>query len=143
MGLAFYDKNKQPFGTSPFRSFFDGHLGGVFEEKVYLRNDDPSVYYTNIVASIEVAAYQDTGETGTTGWGVKLMYGERRPTEAEWDAVRPSEPIVIPDIGTTALADTFTYHPIWIRIFCPGNEPAQIRENQKLKVSFFKRKVGA
>ena len=40
--------------------------------------------------------------------GVSLMYGTRRPTEAEWDLVRSGDGIQIPDIETTEAADTST-----------------------------------
>lgn len=143
MGLAFYDDSKTLFGVSPLRTFHDGHLGGSQEKLIYLRNDDSAKYYTNITVHLEVDSYEDFGPFGTTGWGVKYIYGERRPTEAEWDEVRAGDAIAIPDIGDTSLADTFTYHPIWVRVYCPGGEPAQIRENQTIKVFYFERNVGA
>ena len=83
-----------------------------------------------------IGGYLDLGEFGLTGWGIKLMYG-KGSTEAEWDLVKSGDSIGIPDIGSTQAADTFTNHPIWVRIYCPGNESAQIRENIQLKVSYF------
>ena len=71
------------------------------------------------------------------------MYGTRRPTEAEWDLVRSGDGIKIPDIGSTEAADTFTNHPVWTRIYCPALEPADIRENMQLKITYYARKVGA
>jgi len=71
------------------------------------------------------------------------MYGKRRPTEAEWDLVRSSDGIEIPDIGTTEAADTFAQHPVWVRIYCPGGELAQIRENMQLRIRYYVRSVGA
>lgn len=150
MGLAFYDENQvvypstgNPLEQGDFRSFHDGHLGEIFEKVIYLRNDDPSRYFTNLVLSYTIDAYGDFGEFGSTGWGIKFMYGQRRPTEAEWDLVRSNGPLALPDIGNTLIADTSTYHPIWIRIVCPGAQAAQIRENQKLKLTLFERLVGA
>lgn len=154
MGLKFYDENKVVYGSQtpvgdedgrfgPERTNSDGRLGGPYERVVYIRNDDVSNYYTNIVLSYESTLYNDIGEFGDSGWGIKYMYGERRPTEAEWDEVRSGEPLVLPDIGTTLAADTYTYHPFWIRVYCPGDKAAQIRENQLLRVSYYDRKVGA
>jgi hypothetical protein len=71
------------------------------------------------------------------------MYGKRRPTEAEWDRMRSGDGVELPDIGTTEAADTFTNHPIWVRVYCPGGEMAQLKENMRLKISYFERKVGA
>jgi hypothetical protein len=127
----------------PFRTFFDGRIGGAYEELVHIRNDDAGKYYTNIVASYARGSYADDGEYGNTGWSVKFLYGERRPTEGEWNEVKPGDSISLPDIGSTDAADTSTYHPIWIRVFCPGNAPAQIRENQSLVITFYERVVGA
>mgnify|MGYP003112720137 FL=1 len=142
--LIFYDENYQAFDENPLRSFHNGYLGDSHEQICYLRNRDPSVYYSNIKIKPEmIGGYKDIGEFGLTGWGIKLMYGKRRPTEAEWDLVRSGDAISIPDIGTTEAADTFTNHPVWIRIYCPGNEDAQIRENMQLKVTYFVKKVGA
>lgn len=147
MGLNFYDKDKVIFSKvgdifGPERTFHDGYIGSVFENVVYIRNDDPTKWYTNITLVLELSGYGDIGEFGTTGWGIKFLYGERRPTEAEWDLVRSGDAISIPDIGVQDDADTHTYHPIWYRVFCPGGESAQIRENQKLRLLYFKRNVG-
>ena len=154
MALQFYDADKTSYAAlptedsevtrqGPYRTSSDGRLGGAYEEIVYLRNDDPSTYYTNLVLSYEQAIYNDTGEFGDSGWGVKYMYGERRPTEAEWNEVRSGEPLILPDIGTTDAADTYTYHPVWVRVFCPGGIAAQLREAQRLRLSYFSKKVGA
>jgi hypothetical protein len=155
MGLKLYNDDKTIFGTLPVqkasedsrfgpqRTHSDGRLGGAFETVVYVRNDDPSTYFTDIVMSYESELYNDVGEFGDSGWGIKYMYGERRPTEAEWDEVRSGEPLALPDIGSTVAADTYTYHPFWMRVYCPGGTAAQLRENQRLRISYYERKVGA
>lgn len=143
MALSFYDDTQTLFGVSPLRTFHDGHLGGSHEKLIYLRNADVAKYYTNITVHLSVDTYEDLGVLGTTGWGVKFVYGQRQPTEGEWDQVRAGDAIAIPDIGSTTLADTSTYHPIWVRVFCPGETAAQIRENQTVQVFYFERNVGA
>ena len=143
MGLAFYDDGQTLFAGNPLRTFHDGHLGSSQDKLIYLRNNDVAKYYTNITVHHTINTYEDLGPCGTTGWGTKFMYGQRRPTEAEWDEVRSGDPISIPDIGSTSIADTFTYHPIWIRVTCPGNESAQARDNQAIQVFFLEQNVGA
>lgn len=140
--LAFYDSEYSLFNGEPLRSVHNGKAGGAWDTLIFLRNDDSANYYTNIILSYENSNYNDYGVRGDTGWGVKFLYGARQPTEAEWDSVSSGESLVIPDIGSTIAADTYTYHPIWVRVYCPGNTNAQIREGQLLKVSFSDFKVG-
>jgi len=144
MALAFYqEKNTSSAFSDPLRSFHHGPMGSVHEEIVYIHNTDSSKYYSNVLLTFEVTDYDDWGELGATGWGVKLMYGERRPTEAEWNLVRSGEGIQLPDIGESWSADTGTYHPVWIRIVSPANEVAQIRSGQQLKLTALEHPVGA
>lgn len=144
MGLSFYNSSKVAFGeTDVLRSFHDGHLGASWEDLIYIRNDDSARYFTNLVLRYTATNYDDYGEFGSTGWGVKFMYGQRRPTEAEWDLVRSGDPLVLPDIGDTSAADTHTYHPIWVRVICPGGQAAQIREGQTITLGKLEKLVGA
>lgn len=143
MGLKFYDDTQTLFGAEPLRTTHDGQVGGSDEVLVYVRNDDAGLYFTNLSVAAEVNLYNDWGEFGDTGWGIKLLYGERRPTEAEWDLVRSGDSIVLPDIGDTSAADTSTYYPVWVRVYCPGGEPAQIRDNLRLRLGYYARVVGS
>lgn len=143
MSLVFLDKNMKSFNGDPFRSFHDGYSGEVFEDKIYLKNLDKSRYYTQITMEPKFKnSYQeDSGELGNTGWSIKLMYGERRPTEEEWSAMPPAAIISIPDIGDKSRADTIRKHPIWIRIFCPGNTGAHIKKNIYLELEYYEKVV--
>lgn len=146
MALAFYDDDDTTpviYTTDPLRSFHHGQLGSIHEEMINIRNADAGTYYTNVSLAFQVKTYNDFGELGISGWSVKLMYGARRPTEAEWDLIASGATIQLPDIGTTGGADITTYHPVWIRIYSPGGELAQIRDNQQLKLLAFERIVGA
>lgn len=144
MGLAFYDEDQVLLdGSDKFRPYVNGYLGGAHEEIIYLRNDDVSRWYTNITVSLVTTTYDGAGELGTSGYSFKFMYGERRPTEAEWDTVISGASLTIPDIGTTVAADTSTYHPVWIRVYVPGNTPASINETFSIRLSYFPRLVGA
>jgi len=144
MSLTLYDDSYQSIATDPLRFNLNGHSGGSHERLFYIRNHDPKYWYTNVTLQpVTVAGYDDNGEFGETGWGVKVMYGKRRPSEAEWDRVRTGDAVIIPDIGSTHAADTFTYHPVWVRYYCPGSVSAQIREATTLKISYNVRNVGA
>ena len=125
-----------------FRSH-NGKPGGACEKLVFIRNGDPTNYYTNLTVSYENTLADDYGSAGSTGWSVKFLYGRRQPTEEEWDSVLAGQSIALPDIGSTLAADTFTFYPLWIRVYCPGGAPAQVREGQSIKVYFDEKKVGA
>ena len=144
MSIKLYKDDMQPYSTDPMRTFHNGYLGGSHEELFYLRNDDAGNYYTNILLTPElIGGYDDAGEFGLTGWGIKLMYGRRRPTEAEWDLVRSGDSIQLPDIGSSEAADTFTNHPVWARVYCPAGEAAKIKENMQISITYYSKKVGA
>lgn len=141
--LAFYDEDFALFNGNPLRTVHNGKPGGADDKLLFIRNNDESNYYTDIVVSYENLNADDYGEVGSTGWAVKFLYGTRRPTEEEWDSVRGGQSIGIPDIGSSSAADTYTYHPIWVRVYCPGEAPAQIREGQTIRVWFNEKLVGA
>jgi len=141
MALAFYDDTQTLFGANPLRTVHDGFIGGVHEEKTYVRNADAAKYYDSVQLRLYTAPYADSGVLGNSGWSVKFLYGERRPTEAEWDLVTSGESLDLPDIGATGAADTTTYHPVWVRVYCPGNEPAQYRENQFMRLYYLEKTV--
>jgi hypothetical protein len=143
MNLFFYDEDQVLFGGSPLRTLVNGHTGGSYEKKFYIRNTDVTRWYSNVTLSVVTDVYDALGESGTSGISIKFLYGETRPTEAEWDIVLSGEPLVLPDIGSNPLADTSTYHPIWIRVYVPGNTPADIIDSNTLRLSAVPRVVGA
>jgi hypothetical protein len=143
MDLFFYDDSQVLFGASSLRTLVNGHTGGAYEKKFYIRNTDVTRWYTNVVISIVTDLYDALGESGTSGISIKFLYGEARPTEAEWDIVLSGTSLTLPDIGSNALADTSTYHPVWIRVYVPGNTPADIIDSNTIRLSALPRVVGA
>ncbi len=143
MGLAFYDtdQNLIPDGES-LRAQINGHRGGDHQVRIYIRNDSPVYWYTNIVLSLASTLYDGYGALGTSGISYKFLYGARQPTEAEWDSVLAGESLSLPNIGDTDAADTSTYHPIWIRTYVPGNTKAAIYDTYSLELTFLPRVVG-
>mgnify|MGYP001565062559 FL=1 len=73
---------------------------------------------------------------------MKLLYGERKPTETEWDQIKSGEGIDIPDIGAEEAADTANYYPVWARAYVPAKTPAQIKKNISIQLSYRARQVG-
>lgn len=144
MAIAFYDADQILFSdTDSLRAYINGYRGGDHQSKIYLRNDDAAQWMTNIVLSLRISTYDGAGDLGTSGFSIKFLYGERQPTEAEWDIVLSGDSLALPNIGTTLAADISTYHPIWIRIYCPGNTSAQINESFTLRLNYLPRPIGA
>jgi hypothetical protein len=130
-------------GSQKFRPVIDGNLGGTHEEKIYIRNDSVTQYFIGITLALISTAYDGVGENGYSGIGFKFISGERRPTEAEWDEAVSGATITIPDIGTVDAADTYTYYPVWVRVYVPGNTDASVIENFILRLYYFPKIVGA
>lgn len=142
MALQFYDSTKTLFSGNPLKTSLDGRYGSVRDSLIYVKNNDVSKYYTNLSVSTVYGVYPDAGEFSNTGWSVKYLYGERRPTEAEWDTAKPDVPLALPDIGSTVAADTTTYHPIWVRVIAPA-APAQRRSSQTINITGRENNVGS
>jgi hypothetical protein len=141
--LKYYDNQYEPVSERPLKTFHNGYSGGSFEDIFYIRNSDPAVYYSDIYITpkFRLKYLKDSGVNGNTGWSIKVLYGKSKPTRSEWDTIESGEEIVIPDIGSEIAADTSTFHPIWFRVFCPGGEEAQIRENIYFEISFNEKQV--
>lgn len=143
MALTYYDADLNALITgNPLETFHDGHVGQSHEQVFYIRNHDAALYYTDIVIQPEfTGGGLLPGDLGS-GWSIKVIIGTRRPTEAEWDVVKNGDPATYPDIGTMLAADTTTNHPVWVRVYCPGNEMSQIKENMRITVSYYDNLVG-
>lgn len=136
MGLAFYKEPGTPYGPDVLYSFHNGRTGTVHETILYIRNDDPALYFTELELEIVFSSYIDDGEYAETGWSYKLAYGTRQPTELEWAAIHSGVPLVLSNIGDSVVADTSSYYPVWVRIACPGQQPPQRRSNASLSLTF-------
>ena len=134
--LQIFNSNYESFEENPLRSFHNGHVGDSHDQLIFVRNQNPAKWFTNIrLQPVMIGGYKDLGEFGDTGFGCKLLFGRRPPTEEEWDFVMSNSAIYLPDIGSCEAADTFTNHPVWVRLYCPGGTPAQIRESMQLNLT--------
>jgi hypothetical protein len=133
--LRYYDANRDAFNSNPLHTVHNGLSGGSDVHLILIRNDDASVYYTDLVLQY-ISSKEDYGLHGSTGWGVKMISGGTEPLPVQWDAATDMTSIHLPDIGDASLGDTFTYHPVWVRFYCPGGSPAMLRESQKLRLYY-------
>lgn len=143
MSLKLYFKENSTYrevsSVSPITTIHDGKNGDTKSICVYLRNDDNTKWYSNIITSPldteEAYPYGDVAYT-ETGWGVKLKKGSTEPTQAEWDDINWGNQINMDDIGSSGSGDDSTYSPFWFLVSCPPNSEAQNKEDIQLNVSY-------
>ena len=125
--------------TSPLPTTHDGKTGDEQTIQCYLRNDDVTKWFSNIVIRpvdlTDANPYGDTIFT-ETGWGVKLSKGAEEPTKGEWEDIDYADSITMDDIGSDSGADTATYFPFWYLITCPPNTNAVIKTDVVLNVAY-------
>ena len=124
MALDIYVSDDTPLQVA--YSVHDGVAGSTSDKLLYVRNDDPLVYYTGITVQIEGEGEGVLAALVQDGWKIKFIAGSRRPTEAEWDRVVWGEPVSLNDIGTVSSGDTSTYRDFWMRVEASGNQRAGV-----------------
>ena len=125
----------------PIVTTHDGVLGETVEIRIFVRNDDPDEYYTNIsVQPVSISDPDDVSGT-TTGHGVKICAGSTQPTEAEWTAIDYASSISLSSLGSAGNGDINTYLPFWARFEVSAGSPADNRENIVLRVSYLANSV--
>ena len=155
MGLKLYYKNsldvfvEASVGNdvaTPVTTTHDGKNGSVATMNLYIRNDDATKWYSNIVVIpvdlVDANPYGDVGYT-ETGWGVKLNSGGTEPTENEWEDITWGLRISMSDIGSNVAEDITTYFPFWYLISCPPNIDAQNKEDIVLRIEYSENAVVA
>jgi hypothetical protein len=145
MGLSVYNSSKVLITDAggAITTSHNGVRGESVDVLVYLRNDNPSVYYNNVVVSTEDSdSTDDTLGVYGTGRGFKLSSGARQPTEAEWDNVLAGDFVEMPDVGSSGGGDITTYFPLWIRVIVPGNTQVQTFQDVSLKIEASEHLVG-
>jgi len=149
MGLAIYDKTKalvtQGTLVNPLRTYHDGKDGSTYVQLLYVRNNDPIAFFTDIeVIPIDKAGYDDTiGEYGT-GFSVKLIQSPTEPLPHEWEQVGAGDTLsIVGAVGTSTVPDTSTYIAIWLRIHVPGNTESQVKADICLRLRYLRDRVGS
>jgi len=152
MGLKLYYKEEDKFVEitsgvdldNPLVNIHNGRTGDTITKQIYLRNDDPLKWYSNITLKPkdleDVNPYGDVVYT-ETGWGVKLSFGSAEPTVGEWDDMDWGDSISADNIGSDLSEDTTTYFPIWYLETCPPNTDAKIKEDVVIQVAFTENSV--
>ena len=139
LSIQRYDDNNNPQGiVGSLRTFHNGHTGGAYEEKLCLQNQDNTKYYTGI----RIIPKGPNGALigSTTNWSIKVIAGTRQPTEKEWGLVDVAQEAVMSNIGSAGNPDSDP-KPFWIRVYCPGKTPAQLKTGFKIEVVYNERNI--
>jgi len=143
---AFVEVTSGDDTTNPVTTTHDGKNGDTRTVCLYLRNDDDTKWYSNIIVkAVDLVDAEPYGDViySETGWGVKMSEGGIEPTETEWEDLTWGEEVDMPDIGSDGSDDTTTYFPFWYLISCPPNVPAQNKSDIVLDVEFTENAVVA
>lgn len=122
--------------TKPVAVTFDGRTGGFKEIQLFIRNDDPTYYYTDVVLSLEDNESPTITDQPANQFVWKLSYGDTKPTFNDWANILPANSLNIPvQIGEVGNPDTSTYLPVWVFIRVPANLDIQVFTGVKLVLS--------
>lgn len=133
MGIGIY-KQAEPSSaissdgdfTAPFAITFDGRIGGYKETKLYVRNDDSSLYFSDISLGLQDTTDLSITANTSNGFAWKLSAGDSKPTYNDWLNTPVSNSIELDDIGGPGSPDTSTYLPFWIFIQVPEGLDIQL-----------------
>jgi len=118
----FIEISKNGAGTSPIQTTHNGTDGQVVEEKLYLKNDDQSLFFTNVELSATPPKMVRVGDINYPEAFInyKIIIQDEQPTESEWLAVESGNKVNFETIGTNQAAD-LSYKPFWIQVgIAPG-----------------------
>lgn len=133
---AVYGRDGIDDGLLPIVTTHDGVLGETVEVKLFVRNDDPTEYYTGVTVTPVCSTTPDETDGVSSGHGVKLSLGSTQPTEAQWGAIDYGVGISLSNIGASGAGDTYTYTAFWYRVEVPAGAPADNKENIVLRLSY-------
>lgn len=119
--------------------------GSPVVKKLFLRNDDVTKWYEDIVITPKTTI---GGAITGLGLRVKLLSGHTKPTEADWAAAQVNDDATLqsplaggprntrlPEIGSAGGADT-QYYPFWIWVQASPSLPVDNDTNLSLSVSY-------
>lgn len=147
MGLSVYSSTGERFSedgaqSKPITTTHKGNDGEVVELLLYLRNDDPFQWYSDItITSDDISSPDDTEGDRGTGWGIKFSAGVEQPTKSKWSTIKFGNTISMPVVGGIGSPDTTTFYPFWYRIQSPPGEDVKTKIDIKLQLDFTRNAV--
>ena len=122
--------------TKPFAITFDGRIGGFKETKLYIRNDDPTYYYTNLELAFQDLSDENIVTNQGEGFSWKLIEGNSKPTLNDWKNTPAGNTLSFASgLGSLGSPDIATYLPFWIFIEVPPGLDIQVFRDVKFLLS--------
>ncbi|RLC08698.1 MAG: hypothetical protein DRI24_22950 [Deltaproteobacteria bacterium] len=118
-----------------FSITFDGRVGGILNRKIYLRNDNTSLWYSDITIYPHDIISPDVTDNSLSGWYWKLAKRDLVPTPEEWGLVDPGNTLNINEnIGSGIKGDINTFIPIWVQVKIPRGQAVQAIKDILLRI---------
>lgn len=123
---TFVQHSKNGLFNNPAQTTHDGSNGEVVEKKLFLRNDDDTMYYTNLIMQPLPLTKTAVGDINFPEAFVtfKIIVQNEQPTENQWKAVQSGAAVTFSDIGSSAAGDT-AYKPFWVYVGIPAGTRVQ------------------
>lgn len=117
--------------SNPFALACDGSEGFIYTKRLYVRNDDPAVQYSNIIVQpIDTGTRHIVDGSDLYSW--KLLPGDPQPTELQWSLTDAGSAIYLVS-GLDYLSGIVTYLPFWVRVEVPAGSPVESFRDVKLR----------
>jgi len=120
--------------TSPFLVILDGKYGGISQQRIYLRNDDNTSWFSSTTITL-IDNADATVVDGTKGFTWKMSAGNTQPTDDQWTAITTGNTISTSNLGAHAAPDITTYLPFWVRVQIPRNIEVQTIQDVKCNIT--------
>lgn len=125
-----YGAISQSTFSNPIRSNHNGLKGEAIEQKLFIRNDDAALFYSDVVITPVALS---TNILSGTSWLVKLYNGSEKPSD--WTVISSGVGIELDDIGSVSAGDT-NYKPFWLYIKAPQGTKATTIDDISLTIDY-------
>jgi len=116
--------------TNPFSITAEGTNSNTIDTKIYVRNDDATKGYTNVIVQPYYSGGGNSKVSGQYGWGWKLYSSDVQPTESQWSSVDYGNILSFGSIITTG------FTPFWVRITMPPNRSPEVLIDTFLNITY-------
>lgn len=124
---------------NPLIDAFDAFNGSWSVQKIYIRNDDPTVWYENVRVLVTLPN-GDPVLNGVDSYNsYQLLAGDLRPDFKEWNERDHFQELNLGDIGSPSGGNTELYVPFWLRIYVHGHSKPEIISEVNLSLEAIER----